>query len=155
MKPLFTLLFALTLLLPFGFIGGGLYAWLAVPGQESLGLIWVACGALVLVVYLAVFGSMLASGARAARIRRDGIAATATVVALADTGAFVNRRPVMRIDLEVQPPDALPYAHSLRTVVPLSLLGQLRPGSTLAVHVARNDRSSVVLEDPSRLVVAA
>ena len=141
-------------LLPFGFVGGGLYVWLTYPESGALGPIWVGVGAFTLLLFLLVFGGIAGAQAKKERVRRDGFAATAVITALADTGVLVNHQPQMRLDLDVQPPIGQPYAHSVRSIVPLSMLGQLRPGTTLNVHIDRDDVSNVVLEDPERLIAA-
>lgn len=151
---LLKLLLVLPMLLPFGFVAAGWYFWTSVPGQESLGMIWMAVGAFVLVAYVAVFGGIAVAAGRKQKVRRDGVPATAIVTGLADTGLLVNHQPQMRLDLEVHPPSGRPYGHSLKSVMPLSLLGQVRPGAILAVHIARDDPNRVVLEEPSRLVIA-
>ena len=76
----------------------------------------------------------------------DGVAATATVLAAAQTGALVNFDPGVRLDLLVTVPGQPPYPVSLDTVVPQIHLARVQPGASVPVRVARTDRDQVILD---------
>ncbi len=141
-------------LLPLGFTVAGAYIWATMPEAQLLGMIW----ALVGVGLLLFFGLLIfVLGRRAARVqavRENGIAATAVIADMRDTGMLVNHQPQMQLELDVHVPGVEPYRHSMRKVVPLSMLGMLRPGATIAVYVAADDPANVVFEETGRLLVA-
>lgn len=114
-------------------IQGGFLVTAAILGVVGVGLI--------------VWG--LRAGARAAEARRideTGIAGTATVVGLTQTGMFVNENPQVEMTLLVQVPGRAPYEATRKEIVPLILLGRLSSGTPLPVKVDRADPSNVIVD---------
>ncbi|MEM8618696.1 MAG: hypothetical protein AAGF73_03150 [Actinomycetota bacterium] len=147
--------FGTMVLLPLGFAVAGAYIWATAPAQgKLLGMIWTVVGVALLAFFAILVLVLGRKRARTLAVREHGIAATAVITEMSDTGMQVNYQPQMQIGLEVHVPGVAPYRHSMRKVVPLSMLGQLRPGATIAVHVAADDPHTVVMEEPSRLLVA-
>ncbi|MEO1057180.1 MAG: hypothetical protein AAFY28_09730 [Actinomycetota bacterium] len=142
-------------LLPLGFAVAGGYIWATMPEAQLLGMIWTVVGVSLLLFFLLLGFGLSRKQARTKAIRENGLAATAVVTEMRDTGVIVNYQPQMQIELEVHVPGVEPYRHSMRKVVPMSMLGQLRPGATIAVYVAADDPYTLVFEEPSRLLVAS
>ena len=74
-----------------------------------------------------------------------GIAGSATVTSLSDTGTMVNNAPVMEMDLTVTVPGRDPYTVKHRQLVAFAAMGNFQPGSTFPVHVDQQDPSKLVI----------
>jgi hypothetical protein len=75
----------------------------------------------------------------------SGIAGTATVNALSDTGTMLNNAPVMELDLTVSVPGREPYNLKHRQLVAFAALANFQPGKTFPVHVDQQDQSKIVI----------
>jgi len=111
-------------------------------GMLLMGGLFAIVGAILIVV-----GVIVGRGASATnQVLQTGIAGTATITGLTQTGVFFNDNPQIAMNLLVQLPGEVPYAASHREVVPLMLLGRLSSGSPLAVRVDQMDRSKIVID---------
>ena len=75
----------------------------------------------------------------------SGVAGTATVNALADTGTLLNNAPVMELDLTVSVPGREPYNVKHRQLVAFAAMANFQPGKTFPVHVDQQDPSKIVI----------
>ena len=75
----------------------------------------------------------------------SGIAGTATVNSLSETGTMLNNAPVMEIDLTVQVPGREPYNVKHRQLVAYAAMGNFQPGKTFPVHVDQQDPTKIVI----------
>ena len=75
-------------------------------------------------------------------MEENGIPARATITAIRATGASINSRPVLLLDVSVAVPGRLAYPAVVRSAPPIHLTGMLRPGVGLPVKVdpGRPDR---------------
>ena len=87
-----------------------------------------------------------ANAAEAARIIASGVAGSATITGLTQTGMFLNENPQVEMDLLVQVAGKPPYAVKRKQFVPLILLGRLSSGAPLAVKVDPADPNNVVID---------
>jgi hypothetical protein len=130
------------LVLAIGFAVAGFFV------DDARGGFWVTAAILGIVsIGLILWG--LRAGARAAeakRIDQTGIAGTATVVGLTQTGLFVNENPQVEVDMLVQTPGRAPYQATRKEIVPLILLGRLSNGAPLPVKVDPADPSNVIID---------
>jgi hypothetical protein len=65
----------------------------------------------------------------------NGIPARATIAAIRATGATINGRPVLLLDVWVAMPGHAAYQATVRNAPPIHLVGMLRPGVGLPVKV--------------------
>jgi hypothetical protein len=87
---------------------------------------------------------MMAQATNAANTAATGVDATATVAAVAQTGAMINMEPVVELALTVIPASGLaPYPATIRQPVSQLHLPQVRVGSTLHVKVDAGDPQSI------------
>lgn len=77
-------------------------------------------------------------------LRTQGEPAHATIVALRDTGTFIQHAPVMEIDLTVFPADGGAFAALARTHG-FASLASLQPGATVSVRFDPTRRDHVVI----------
>lgn len=85
----------------------------------------------------------------------DGVAGTALVRSVQDTGVTINNtNAVLEIQGTITVPGQAPYEGELRVVVGRTQWGAIQPGMTLPVLVERNDPTKIV-HDNSRAAVPA
>jgi hypothetical protein len=84
--------------------------------------------------------------AEAERIDETGLAGSAQIVGMTQTGMYLNNNPQIGLQLLVNVPGRNPYQTEVRQFVPLMLLGSLAPGGTLPVKVDQQDPSKVVID---------
>ena len=80
------------------------------------------------------------------RVNATGIAGTARLLAIADTGGTLNEHPICELQLEVTVPGRAPYTTTVRQPVPRMQAPMLQPGATMAVKVDPDDPSAVVTD---------
>ncbi|HRN51604.1 MAG TPA: hypothetical protein PLC52_08720 [Anaerolineales bacterium] len=88
---------------------------------------------MVLAMLLLVAGPILVSSINT-RLQATGTAATATVVSLSQTGTYINRNPMVRIVLEVHPPNGSPFHTEAERLTTLVDLPRLQPGASVSVR---------------------
>jgi|GEM_PF-5400859 len=103
-------------------------------------------GTLVGIVLVVVGYLTLLRARRTARILTDGVVASATVLAVTDTGTRVNNQPQLRLRLSVAAPGQEPYEVAVKKVVPMLSIARLRSGLALPVRVDPDDRARVIID---------
>jgi hypothetical protein len=68
-----------------------------------------------------------------------GTQGEATVLALQDTGMFINNNPRVTLQLEIRLPTIAPYQLTKTMTVPLIRLSQVQTGSVVQVMVDMSD----------------
>lgn len=105
----------------------------AILGATGLGLVW--------------FGLRARRAAlEADRIMTTGLAGSALVSGLTQTGMTLNDQPQVDIDLLVTVPGRAPYTARRKEFVPLILLGRLSAGLPLPVKVDPADPQNVIID---------
>lgn len=114
------------------------------PLEFTVGMagIFVVAGLICLAYTLRVYRST--SGAK--RLLADGVAGTARITGLEQTGRYMNEQPHVRMELAVETKEHGSYTTSHAEYVPMVMLGTLTNGSPIAVRVDRNDRSKLVID---------
>ena len=105
----------------------------AILGATGLGLVWFGLRA-------------RRSAADADRIASTGLAGTATITGLTQTGMSLNDQPQVKMQLLVAIPGRAPYPATRKEFVPLILLGRLSSGLPLPVKVDPADPQRLVIE---------
>jgi hypothetical protein len=88
-------------------------------------------------------------GRRAAavdRILSTGLAGTAQVTGVSQTGMYLNEQPQLELNLLVNVPGRPPYAASHKSFVPLMLMSRVTSGVPLAVMVDPVDPQKLVVD---------
>ncbi len=86
------------------------------------------------------------------RLRETGVAGTAVITSVRETGVSVNNSPVIEFGLEVDTTAHAPYATTIRQRAPRLLIGTFPPGTAVAVMVdpANRDRLAIDWEAEAR-----
>ena len=111
-------------------------------GMLLMGGIFVIVGGAV-----AVIGFIVNRGASSTeQVLAAGVAGTATITGVTQTGMYLNEQPRIKMDLLVQLPGQAPYAAEHTEFVPLILLSRVQPGATLPVKVNPAQPQKVVVD---------
>ncbi len=98
------------------------------------------------IVLILVAVRLRKSSAATDQILTNGIAGTAQITGLTQTGMQLNEQPQVSMNLLISLPDRPPYAATRKEFVPLILLGRLTSGQPLAVRVDPADPQKVVID---------
>ncbi|MEE8498221.1 MAG: hypothetical protein V3S62_06785 [Acidimicrobiia bacterium] len=79
-------------------------------------------------------------------LRATGVAGTATITSLGETGVTVNGSPIIEFGLEVDTTAHAPYPTTIRQRTPRLLLGTFLPGGTVAVRVDPTNREHLAID---------
>jgi hypothetical protein len=90
-------------------------------------------------------GAGMANPGAAGALYSGGIAGSATVNSVADTGVFVNQAPVLELTMTVMIPGREPYEVKHRQLVSHAALARFQPGSTLPVKVSPQDNNQLMI----------
>jgi hypothetical protein len=103
---------------------------------------------LVLVVFV-MAGIMIMTGskreARDAEIEKHGVAASARILSIVDTGSRYNNNPEVILKLEVRPDKGTPFPAEIRTVISVVDLSGYQPGVMLRVKYDPADTAQVII----------
>jgi hypothetical protein len=88
-------------------------------------------------------GMMDPGGASA--LYSGGIAGSATIDAVSDTGMFVNEAPVLALDMTVSLPGREPYKTTHKQLVSHAALARFQPGSVMPVRVSPQDPNQLMI----------
>jgi hypothetical protein len=95
---------------------------------------------------VAVPSELQSRQARTQRLQARGVAGTAVVTAVRDTGATVGMDPEVEFDLEIcVDPASVPYAVTHRQVVSELALTNMGAGASVPVRVDPGDPQSVLI----------
>jgi hypothetical protein len=79
-------------------------------------------------------------------LRASGVAGTATITSLGETGVTVNGSPIIEFGLDVDTTAHAPYATTIRQRTPRLALGAFRPGATVAIRVDPTNREHLAID---------
>jgi hypothetical protein len=92
-----------------------------------------------------VLGDMQADGMKAQHLMVNGRVASATIVAVRDTGITINDNPTVEFELSVALDGAEPYAVTHRQTISRIAIPNFQPGATIPVRVDPADRQSLMI----------
>ena len=90
-------------------------------------------------------GDMNADAQKAQHLMAHGRHGSATVVAVRQTGMYVNENPQVELDLDVSLDGAAPYRATHRQVLAMIAMPQFQPGTTVPVRVDPQDLQSLIV----------
>jgi hypothetical protein len=123
--------------------------FVAVVAVVVVGVTTVVTGVVTVGSVLLPFALLakIASGRRAAerKLLESGVAAPARIVALSETGMYVNHQPMLRIALEVAPPEGEPFTVTVSRVCSIVQIPRLQPGALVEIRYDAADRSNAMI----------
>jgi hypothetical protein len=96
-----------------------------------------------------LFGKLF--GTNEAEVEVVGLPGEATIVSLSEGGPYVNDRPTITMELDVELPGRERYRAQARQVVGRLVIGRLQPGARIPVRVASDDPAAVTVDEPLML----
>ena len=114
-------------------------------GHEAAPILALTFG-IIGVVFTLVGFFVTRMGAARQQLLEQGIPGRATVVSAAETGMYVNERPMVKLVLNVAVPGRPPYTVEHSEVVPFIALGMITPGSSLPVAVDQVNPKKLVID---------
>jgi len=100
------------------------------PPVTALVLLFSLC----ILFAILLFGSFGIGRREKERIKITGIPAKATIISVSETGTTVNDQPLVRIELEVQPPYDFRFVTTVEYILPYSAIPQMQPGNKVPVY---------------------
>ncbi len=131
-----------------GMIGAlvGVITVLVVTSSLGARLAVVILTLVFLLGFYFAFKLTLGPYARQKRLMRSGRRAEATILEVEDTGVTVNKiYPLVKVRLEVRPPDGEPYRAETKMLVNRLAVPQIQPGLVVPVMYDPGDPSSVAI----------
>lgn len=83
----------------------------------------------------------------ATRAQVTGLSGRATITSLSEGGPYVNDRPTITMELEVELPGRERYGAQARQHVGRLVIGRLQPGATIPVRVDPKDLAAVIVDE--------
>ena len=80
-----------------------------------------------------------------------GLSGQATIVSLSEGGPYVNQRPTITMELDVELPARERYRAQVRQPVGRLVIGRLQLRATIPVRVDSDDHTNVVVDEPAML----
>ena len=81
----------------------------------------------------------------------EGLSGTATIASLSEGGPYINDRPTITMELDVELPGRAPYRAQAKQVVGRLIIGRLEPGAQIPVRVDPDDPAKVAVDEPAML----
>jgi len=80
-----------------------------------------------------------------------GLSGQATIVSLSEGGPYVNDRPTITMELDVEIPGRERYRAQASQTVGRLVIGRLQPDATIPVRVDPDDAANVSVDEPAML----
>ncbi len=105
----------------------------------------VAIFGIMFLVFVLVFGAMFLRWRVKQRVLQTGVAATATIVRVWDTGTRINDNPRVGMLLQVQPTTGAPFQAEVKETVSVVQMPMFQPGAQLEVKYDPAQPTSVAI----------
>jgi hypothetical protein len=132
---------------------GGYFAYLALqPASDAIDVGHEAAPILAItflpigIIFTLVGLYVTRLGSARNKLLQTGVPGQATVMGAAETGVYINERPMVRLQLNVSVPGRAPYSVEHSEVIPLIALGMITPGSSLPVVVDGTDPQKLMVD---------
>jgi hypothetical protein len=109
----------------------GDYAWAELPLLARFSLVGV--GVFFLMTMVLLVGAPIVSWLSNRTTLARGVPAEAVILKISDTGTTINNNPVVRLLLEVHPPNQPPFQAETEQLLSRLQIPQVQPGATVQV----------------------
>ena len=96
-------------------------------------------------IFVMVFGLIVRRWLIKQKVLQTGVAATATIMSIRDTGTRINDDPVVGMMLQVQPPSGPSFQAEVKETVSILQIPLYQPGARLDVKYDPADQKSVAI----------
>ena len=90
-------------------------------------------------------------GSDETKVDAPGLSGQATIVSLSEGGPYVNQRPTITMELDVELPGRESYRATAKQTVGRLVIGRLAPGVTIPVRARPDDPNDVTVDEPAML----
>lgn len=97
-------------------------------------------------IWKMVLGPLMKNRQQEQQLLATGQRASGQIMAVSQTGMYVNNQPQVRIDVQVQPPGGQPYAASMTKVLNMMAIPRVQPGAQVAVRYDPANPQRVAIE---------
>ena len=111
------------------------------------GLSFVVSGVLFVASILLLVGAPIVSAIHNRAVLANGLPAQATILKVSDTGTTINNDPVVRLLLEVQPPDQPTFQAETERLISRLQIPQVQPGAVVQVKYDPASRAVALLDE--------
>jgi hypothetical protein len=111
-------------------------------------LFLVVSGVLFVASILLLTGAPIVSAIHNRAVLANGLPAQATILKVSDTGTTINNDPVVRLLLEVQPPDQPTFQAETERLISRLQIPQVQPGAVVQVKYDPASRAVALLDLP-------
>ena len=123
----------------------GDHAWSELPPLTRYSL--MVSGVLAVVSTLLLVGAPIASAIHNHAVLANGLPAQATVLEVSDTGTTINDDPVVRLLLEVEPPNQPSFQAETERLISRLEIAQVQPGAIVRVKYDPASRAVALLDE--------
>ena len=126
-------------------VPAGSYDWVELPLGAQISFVGIAFfGAVALIMTVA---APMASGRANAVTLSNGLPADAIILKLSDTGTTVNQNPMVRMLLEVRPPNEPSFQAEVERLISRLEIPQVQPGAAVRVKYDPETRAVAIVAD--------
>lgn len=117
---------------------------IAIVGIACISIIGTTVLTVVLVIVIRRFIQKKVGPDRT--VLEQGTAAKAKIISVQQTGVLLNYSPQVIFQLEVHPPNGIPYEATTKTVIPMVNIPQYQPGAEISVKIHPTDPTRVEID---------
>lgn len=123
----------------------GSYAWSELPALTRYSLLGL--GFFFAATFVLLIGATLVGAGTNRHVLSTGRSAEATIVDLQDTGTTINQNPLVRLVLDVKPPDRPAFRAETEQIIPRLQIPQVQPGTVVAVKYDPDSQAVALVDE--------
>jgi hypothetical protein len=123
----------------------GEYDWVELPILARYSL--VIGGILAASAVILLIGAPIVSGIHNLTILKQGLPAQAVILKITDTGTTINKDPLVRLLLEVQPPGEPAFKAETERLIPRLQIPLIQPGTVVEVKYDPHNKTVALLDE--------
>jgi hypothetical protein len=124
----------------------GLISGLSIAIVAIVCLSFVGMTVLTIVLIVVIRGFIQKKVGPDRMVLEQGIPAKAKIIHVQQTGVLVNYSPQVVFQLEVHPPNGVPYEATTKAVIPMVNIPQYQPGTEISVKIDPTNPTRVEID---------